>query len=251
MQRPASNRLANRFESFVTGRRAERYRTYPAAVATASAGMCSRENRTSGWDHPGPVIILAVDDLRLLRMQRQTAVREPLFQRAAQVRSLSHSCSDRSHRPHNARTGCRDGSASSMCRRRSAETGSPAWGLSPHPEAFLSPGRRGYYLPSVPVPSAISRYTSAPTGTSCACAPPAQQRPVDAVEEGLDIKIQDPPVTPASLPCHPDCIERRLAGSISIGILVEHRLHKRLQVSFDHHLGDTIGNRWHAPIELH
>jgi hypothetical protein len=32
---------------------------------------------------------------------------------------------------------------------------------------------------------------------------------------------------------------------------MEHRFHKRLQISADHLLGDAVGNRGHAPIELH
>ena len=67
---------------------------------------------------------------------------------------------------------------------------------------------------------------------------------LDTVEEGLDIKIQDPGVAPASLPCHADRIERRLAGSISIGVLVEHEVPRAAPESFDHHLGDSIGDRW-------
>jgi hypothetical protein len=47
------------------------------------------------------------------------------------------------------------------------------------------------------------------------------------IEEALDVEIQNPRVTPASLPRHADRIERRFAGSISIGVLVEEGLHKR------------------------
>jgi site-specific DNA recombinase len=52
-----------------------------------------------------------------------------------------------------------------------------------------------------------------------------QQLGIDLIEEALDVEIQNPRVTPASLPRHPDRIERRFAGSISIGVLVEAGLH--------------------------
>jgi hypothetical protein len=54
---------------------------------------------------------------------------------------------------------------------------------------------------------------------------PHQQRGIDAIEEALDIQIQHPRITPASLPRHADRIERRLAGPISIRVRVEARLH--------------------------
>src|SRR5688572_5027098 len=59
---------------------------------------------------------------------------------------------------------------------------------------------------------------------------PHQQVRLDAIEERLDIEINDPVVTPASLPRHAYRIERRFAGTISIGILMEFRLH--------------LGSRW-------
>jgi hypothetical protein len=72
---------------------------------------------------------------------------------------------------------------------------------------------------------------------------PHQQFRIDAVKEGLDIKIKNPITTPASLPRHADCIERRFAGPVSIGIPVELWLHQRFQMPFDHHLGDAISDR--------
>src|SRR5215475_8297744 len=50
-------------------------------------------------------------------------------------------------------------------------------------------------------------------------------------------------VTPATLPRHANCIERRFAGSIPVRVVVEVWFHERLQGSFDHHLGDAIGDR--------
>jgi hypothetical protein len=71
------------------------------------------------------------------------------------------------------------------------------------------------------------------------------------IEEALDVEIQNPLVTPASLPRHADRIERRFAGSISIGVLVEAGLHERLKLSLDNRLGDSVGDsgntQWPRP----
>ena len=72
---------------------------------------------------------------------------------------------------------------------------------------------------------------------------PHQQIRIDAVEEGLDVEINDPRVAPAALPRRSDRIERRFAGPVSIGVVVEPGLHQRLEEPFDHHLGDAVGNR--------
>ncbi len=58
-------------------------------------------------------------------------------------------------------------------------------------------------------------------------------------------------MAPASLPRPVDRIERRFVGPVSIGIGVELGLHQRFQMPFDHHLGDAICDRGHAPGELH
>jgi hypothetical protein len=62
------------------------------------------------------------------------------------------------------------------------------------------------------------------------------------IEEALDVEIQNPLVTPASLPRHADRIERRFAGSISIGVLVKEGLHERLKLSLDNRLGNSVGD---------
>ncbi len=72
---------------------------------------------------------------------------------------------------------------------------------------------------------------------------PHQQLPIDIIEEGFDVQIEHPVVAPAAPPRHADCIERRFAGSISVGVVVKMWFHERLQGSFDHHLGDAVGDR--------
>jgi hypothetical protein len=66
---------------------------------------------------------------------------------------------------------------------------------------------------------------------------------IDPVKKGFDIQIEHPVVAPAAPPRHTDCIERRFAGSISVGVVVEMGFHEWLQVSFDYHLGDAVGDR--------
>jgi hypothetical protein len=72
---------------------------------------------------------------------------------------------------------------------------------------------------------------------------PHQQLPVDIIEEGFDVQIEHPVVAPAALPRHAHGVERRLAGSVSVRVVVEVRLHERFQEPFDHHLGDAISDR--------
>jgi len=72
---------------------------------------------------------------------------------------------------------------------------------------------------------------------------PHQQFRLDAVKEGLDIEIKNPVMTPASLPRRTDRIERRFAGPVSIGVVVEPGFHQRLEEPFDHHLGNAVGDR--------
>jgi hypothetical protein len=72
---------------------------------------------------------------------------------------------------------------------------------------------------------------------------PHQQIRLDAVEEGLDVEIKYPGVAPAALPRHTDRIERRFAGSVSIGVVVESGFHQRFQEPFDNHLGNAVGDR--------
>jgi hypothetical protein len=62
-------------------------------------------------------------------------------------------------------------------------------------------------------------------------------------KKAIDVEIKNPGISPASLPRHADQIERRFIGPVSVGILVEQRLHEGFQEPFDHHLGDPIGDR--------
>jgi hypothetical protein len=70
-----------------------------------------------------------------------------------------------------------------------------------------------------------------------------QQIGIDSIKEALDVEIQNPRMAPASLPRHADRIERRFAGPVPIGVLVEAGLHKRLKLSLDNRLSDAVGDR--------
>ena len=85
MKRPASDRLSDRLESFVACRGAEQ-----DAECTPPASRQPRPERVAEkveplvWVASAPIFILAVDDFRLLRMKRQSAVSEPALKRCAQ-----------------------------------------------------------------------------------------------------------------------------------------------------------------------
>jgi len=85
VKRPASDRLPDRLESLVACRGTE-----DDAEGTPPASRQPRPERIAEKVEllirvvSAPVIILAVDDFRLLRMKRQSAVREPPLKRCAQ-----------------------------------------------------------------------------------------------------------------------------------------------------------------------
>ena len=69
---------------------------------------------------------------------------------------------------------------------------------------------------------------------------------IGMIKEGFDVQIDHPVEAPASLPRHPHRIERRLAGSIAVGVRVEHGLHQRLQDHLHDRLRHAIGDRRNA-----
>ena len=73
-----------------------------------------------------------------------------------------------------------------------------------------------------------------------------QEVPVDLIEEALDIKVKHPVMVPTSPSGHAQCLVRRFPWTISIGILVKSGFQDWFQVSFDNHLGDSVGDRWNA-----
>jgi hypothetical protein len=85
VKRPASDRLSDRLESFVAGRRAEQDAegTSPAPRQPQPERVAEKVERLV-WVVSAPIFILAVDDFRLLRMKRQSAVSEPPLKRCAQ-----------------------------------------------------------------------------------------------------------------------------------------------------------------------
>jgi hypothetical protein len=89
VKRPASDRLSDRLESFVACRRAEydAKGTPPASRQPRPEGIAEEVELLVGVIS-APVIILAVDDFRLLGMKRQSAFGEPLLKRCAQCLCL-------------------------------------------------------------------------------------------------------------------------------------------------------------------
>src|SRR5476649_2284245 len=70
------------------------------------------------------------------------------------------------------------------------------------------------------------------------------QLPINAVEEALDVEIENPIVAPAALASLAHGINRRFAGPVAIGIGVEHRLQDRLQIATGDLLGNAVRDSW-------
>src|SRR5450759_1138009 len=109
--------------------------------------------------------------------------------------------------------------------------------LCPFPDGLI------VHLACRPAPSANVRGRGASICNPCVAARPAQEFPIDIIEEALDVEIEHPVIVPASPPGHAQSIMCRFLRPISIGVLVELRLQDRLQKSLDDHLGDSVGNR--------
>src|SRR4051794_3747653 len=73
-----------------------------------------------------------------------------------------------------------------------------------------------------------------------------EEPPIDAVEETLDVKVDDPVVAPASLTRCPDGIDCRTPRPISIRVRMEHWFQQRLQISTNNLLRNAIRNRRNA-----
>src|SRR5271156_111949 len=66
------------------------------------------------------------------------------------------------------------------------------------------------------------------------------------VEERLDVEVQHPVVSPAPLTRPAHGRDRRTAGSVTVGVRMEHRVPSRLQIPADNLLRDSIRHRWYA-----
>src|ERR1017187_1554144 len=64
------------------------------------------------------------------------------------------------------------------------------------------------------------------------------------VEERLDVEVEHPVVSPASLTRRAHGINRRAAWSVTVGVRMEHRVQARLQIPADNLLRDSIRQRW-------
>src|SRR5437763_16068966 len=73
-----------------------------------------------------------------------------------------------------------------------------------------------------------------------------QQLPIDAVKIALDVNIEHPVEPPAALSGLLEGVDRRSAGAVSIGVLVEDGFQDGLQIPFDHFLCDSVADRWNA-----
>src|SRR5438270_13886612 len=71
-----------------------------------------------------------------------------------------------------------------------------------------------------------------------------QQLPIDAVKIALDVNIEHPVEPPASLSGLLEGVDRRSAGAVSIGDIMEDGFQDRFQIPFDDFLCDSAADRW-------
>jgi len=69
---------------------------------------------------------------------------------------------------------------------------------------------------------------------------------IETLKECLDVQIDDPVGTPAPLTCGAHRIERRLAGSIGVRVVMEQWFHERLEHLLHDRLCHAIAHRRNA-----
>ena len=84
MERPVSDSLPDRLESFAAGRRTERDAEPLPPARQPRPKRIAEKIEPMVWVVSASIIVLAIDDFGLIRMQRQRALREPLLQRCPQ-----------------------------------------------------------------------------------------------------------------------------------------------------------------------
>src|SRR5438445_9447010 len=70
------------------------------------------------------------------------------------------------------------------------------------------------------------------------------------IEEGANVEIERPGIPPTALSCDTHGLQCRFAWSVPIGIRMEVFLQLRLQVPFDHGLGDAVRNSGNSQLPL-
>src|SRR5262249_43256506 len=85
-----------------------------------------------------------------------------------------------------------------------------------------------------------------PWNVGVVCHGAFHQLMIQTVEKTFDVQINDPGGLPASLPRHPHRVECRFAGSIAVGVRVEHGFHQRLQDHSHDCLTHSVGYRGNA-----
>src|ERR1700730_3537816 len=73
-----------------------------------------------------------------------------------------------------------------------------------------------------------------------------QQLPIDAVKIALDVDIEHPVEPPAAPPGLLEGVDRRSAGAVSVGVIVEDGFQDGLQIPFDDFLCDSVADRWNT-----
>src|SRR4051794_25998315 len=248
MERPPSDRLPDCFQRVRTGRRQK-----GRALATTAPGCLSRSKgiteEVKRLDRivATPVRVLAIDELRLCGMKNQPAGPEADLQGTPKRAGLlfASAVADDVVRVPLERDG---GKAPHQPQIKSIVQKQISQDRADHPTLRRSCRTRDdttiLHLDRSPQPALdVEKH---PRAVRMMTNRLEQQLPLDAVELALDVDIEHPVKPPAALTGLPEGIDRRAAGAVPIGVLVEAGLQDRLQVLFDDFLGNSVANRWDA-----
>src|SRR3982751_8885 len=96
------------------------------------------------------------------------------------------------------------------------------------PAGFRDPARPDCRPRSAAALSATAPHRGGPSAGRCDGRPPKHEVPRHGVKDLPDAHLEPPVVAPAPLPADPKRVMRGTPRPIPIGVLVEHRLHRRL-----------------------
>src|SRR6266700_477311 len=250
MQIPASNFRTNRFHRLVGNCRTEIDEVLPLSILRSPRPKCiAQKIELLVRVPPPPILILAIDNLRLFRMKLQPTVLQasgygrpnllgfpfrpamhdgiigetlkrqlPIFRRHPPIKGIMQEQIGQQR-------------ADDPALRRALFTRNQLtvlllhWRFQPALDVENHPWFLGVFL--------YRTY---------------QQILRDVVEETLDVQIYNPVIAPASLPRLPHCFQRRLPRSIPIGIRMEQRVRRRLQSRLHHLLRNPIRHGRYAPL---
>src|SRR6266478_7943605 len=198
-----------------------------------------------------PVVILAVDDTRLARMDLQPTLREPMSDALQDLLRLRLRPAVRDniirvplewHAGMNPAHPVVEREVQKNISHQRTDHSRVRGPLRPrHQRSVLPLG--GSFEPPPEIEENPRALRVLPHGTK-------HQFVVEIIEEAANVQVIDPGIAPASLPRCSDGIERGFARPIAIGVWMEGRFHQRLQVQFGHRLSNPVGDSGNAQSPL-